>query len=411
MRIAVVDGFSAGRLLVQELNRLRAECVHLRTKPDFRESYTRGFDPDAYMRDLGHVDDIGKAAAALGELGVDRVIAGAESGVVFADTLAHHMGLPHNRIGTVRARRDKAEMARCVREAGLAAPWGARVTSADAAVAGFEENGGRAVVVKPLTSAATDGVHVCRTAGQVRRYAEEILARDDCFGDPNHALLVQEHLDGQEYIVNTVTAGGLHKVVDVWRCVKISGPGGEPVYDYHEPVRRGDPRGEEVVRYTKQAITALGIVDGAAHTEVMLTARGPVLIETGARLMGSTQPWLHAEYSGTSHVHLLALALTDPEAFARFPDDDIRWSRQIRQVYLNNKRAGHCRSERWRQALASLETCAGISAAITPGEPVPQTVDLATVPGYVYLVAETVEPILRDYRAIRAWEETDLYLS
>lgn len=41
----------------------------------------------------------------------------------------------------------------------------------------------------------------------------------------------------------------------------------------------------------------------------------------------------------------------------------------------------------------------------------PQTVDLATVPGYVYLVAETVEPVLRDYRAIRAWEETDLYLS
>lgn len=109
---------------------------------------------------------------------------------------------------------------------------------------------------------------------------------------------------------------------------------------------RVQKRGEEVVHYTRQAITALGIVDGAAHTEVMLTARGPVLIETGARLMGSTQPRLHAEYSGTSHVHLLALALTEPEAFARFPDDDIRWSRRIRQVYLNNKRAGHCRSER-----------------------------------------------------------------
>ncbi|GAA2591358.1 ATP-grasp domain-containing protein [Streptomyces axinellae] len=411
MRIAVVDGFSAGRLLVQELARLGAECVHVKTKPDFRESYTRGFAADAYLKDLGHVADIGKAAAALGELGVDRVIAGAESGVVFADTLAHHMGLPHNRIETVRARRDKAEMARCVREAGLDTPWGARVTSAGAAVAGFVGNGHRTVVVKPLTSAATDGVHVCRTAEEVRRYAEEILARNDCFGDPNDAILVQEHLDGHEYIVNTVTVEGLHKVVDIWRCIKISGPGGEPVYDYHEPVHRGDPQGEDVIRYTKRAITALGIVNGAAHTEVMLTARGPVLIETGARLMGSTLPWLHAEYSGTSHVHLLALALTDPEVFARFPDEELRWSREIRQVYLNNKRAGNCRSERWRESLTSLETCVAVNAAIAPGEPVPQTVDLATVPGYAYLAAEDIEPVVRDYEAIRAWEETDLYLS
>ncbi|MFD3525651.1 ATP-grasp domain-containing protein [Streptomyces sp. NPDC058653] len=411
MRIAVVDGFSAGRLLVQELNRLQAECVHLRTKPDFRDSYTRGFDPAAYIHDLGHTSDLDKAAAALGELGVDKVVAGAESGVVFADTLAHHMGLPHNRIETVRARRDKSEMARCVRDAGLAAPVGARVTSADEAVARFESGGGRPAVVKPLASAATDGVHICRTAGQVRRFTEEVLGRNDCFGDPNHAVLVQEYLEGQEFIVNTVTVDGLHKVVDVWRCVKIGGPGGEPVYDYHEPVPRGDTEGETVVAFAKKANTALGIANGAAHTEVMLTAAGPVLIETGARLMGSTQPWLHVEYSGTSHVHLLALALTDPGAFAAFPDEDVRWSREIRQVYLINKRRGRCGGDRWRSALTSLETCVAVDAAIVPGGVVPRTVDLATVPGYVYLAAEGRGPITRDYEAVRAWEETDLYLS
>ncbi|MGW7410999.1 ATP-grasp domain-containing protein [Streptomyces sp. NPDC054863] len=411
MRIAVVDGFSAGRLLVEELNRLHAECVHLRTKPDFRESYTRGFDPTAYIQDLGHTANVEKAAAALGELGVDKVVAGAESGVVFADVLAHRMNLPHNRIETVRARRDKYEMARCVRDADLAAPRGTRVTSADAAVAAFEDNGGRTAVVKPLASAATDGVHVCRSADQVRRFAEELLGRNDCFGDPNHAVLVQEYLEGQEFIVNTVTVEGLHKVVDIWRCVKIGGTGGEPVYDYHEPVRRGGAEGESVVDFAKRAITALGVVNGAAHIEVMLTGAGPALIEVGARLMGSTRPRLHEEYSGTSQVRLLALALTDPDAFARFPDDEVRWSREIRQVYLINKRRGYCETGRWRDLLTSLETCVAIDAAIAPGALVPQTVDLATVPGYVYLAAESQGPIMRDYEAVRAWEETDLYLS
>lgn len=409
MRIAVVDGFSNARYLVEELARRGVDCVHLRTEANFRESYVRGFDPAAYAVDLGHVPDLDEAAAALQALGADLVIAGAESGVVVADTLSSMLGRPGNEIASVRARRDKFAMAQCLRAAGLAAPIGVLAASPDEAATWYGDRDGRVVVVKPLASAATDGVRVCRSAAAVREATAEVIGRPDCFGAMNHSVLVQDYLEGDEFIVNTVTRDGTHKVVDIWQCIKNLGPHGSPVYDYHRPVARRDPVGEDVVAYTKQAVTALGILNGAGHSEVMLTASGPVLIETGARLMGSTLPWVHEKFSGTSHVRLLALALTDPARFMDFPDDDVRWSRPMRQVYLVNDRAGVCRSDGWKDAFRSLDSFVALNVPIRPGDVVPQTVDLATVPGYVYLAAESAEVLERDHTHLRRLERTGIY--
>lgn len=411
VRVAVVDGFSNARYLVEELARHGVDCVHLRTEESFRESYVRAFDPAGYAVDLGHVPDLDRAAAALRDLRVDLVVAGAESGVVVAETLSWMLGRPGNRIESVRARRDKAEMARRLRSAGLAAPTGAVVATAAGAVEWYGTREGRAVVVKPLASAATDGVRVCRSAAEVRDAAAQVLGRPDCFGAPNEAVLVQEFLEGDEYIVNTVTWDGVHKVVDVWQCVKFLGPHGAPLYDHHRPVARGNPAGEQVVAYAEQAVTALGITHGAGHSEVMLTPTGPVLVETGARLMGSTLPWVHEKFSGTSHVRMLALALTAPEDFAAFPDGGIRWSHEMRQVYLVNDRDGVCRSDGWKDAFRALDSFVALSVPVRPADPVPRTVDLATVPGYVYLAADSVAALERDQARLRALERTGIYVS
>jgi biotin carboxylase len=411
MRIAVVDGFSTSRFLVEELAQGGVECVHLRSQPEFRQAYTRGFDPAAYVVDLGHVEEERKAAAVLRELEVDQVVAGTESGVVLADILGHELGLPGNDIATVRARRDKFEMARRVREAGLRAPSGALCTTREQAVAWFEEEGGRAVVVKPLSSWSTDGVRICRTAQEVRDSCDEVLGKQARDGTVNESVLVQEFLEGTEYIVNTVSVDGVHKVSDVWKSLKTDGPHGSPVYDYLEPVPRADPDCERVVAYAKQVVTALGIAQGAGHSEVMLTSSGPVLIEVGARLMGSTVPWIAAEHSGTSQLHLLALSLTDPDAFRDFADADVRWSRHVRGVYLINERRGLAGSTSWQQRIEWLATFAALNSTIAPGDVVPRTVDLATSPGFVYLAGESIAAVERDYEIIRSLEHTGVYLS
>jgi biotin carboxylase len=395
---------------VQELAQRGAECVHVCTRPDFGEFHLRSFDPSVYAADLGYAGDARAAADALRAIGVDAVIPGAESGVLLADQIVDALGLPGNDITRSRARRDKAAMAKVIHDAGLAAPSGQLVASVAEAAEWFVTNGSRPVVVKPLASAGTDGVRVCRTVEQVRQACENVLGHVDLLGATNHRALVQDYLDGTEYIVNTVTLDGVHKVVEVWKCTKNQDSAGAPIYDHHEPVPRGDTIGEAVVAYTKQAITALGIERGAGHSEVMMTSSGPVLVETGARLMGTVLPWVHAKYSGSSHVHLYATALTDPEAFFAFDDQAVRWSHAVRQVYLFNNRAGVARTDDWQESLRSLDTFVALSTGITPGAPVPRTVDLVSIPGHVYLAADSREDVERDHAEIRAMEAAGLYI-
>ncbi len=66
----------------------------LTTPPGY---YTRGFRAEDFEALLDGTGEPARLAERLTALGVDRVVAGTESGVILADTLTHLMGLPGNR--------------------------------------------------------------------------------------------------------------------------------------------------------------------------------------------------------------------------------------------------------------------------------------------------------------------------
>ncbi|WP_175411362.1 ATP-grasp domain-containing protein [Streptomyces sp. TRM64462] len=408
MKIAIVDGYSTGAVLVRKLIERGVECVHVRSQEIPPPRLLPSFVPGHYSHDFGYFPDRADAVRTLKEAGVDRVVAGAECGVVLADTLAHELGLPGNEFDGVEARRDKYAMAERLAAAGLAAPVSFNATDPEAA-ADWAAAAGGPVVVKPAASAGTDNVHVCHTADAVRSACAAVLAGLDYFGNPNPSAVVQKFLFGTEYMVNTVAVDGVHKVSDIWLSAKTPGPTGAPLYAYQQPLPVTDPRVDVLTDYVIPAVTALGITNGAAHSEVMLTPDGPVLIETGARLMGALPPDLIERHSGTSHVELLALALTDPAAFHAFRDRDVRWNRTVRNVWLINDRAGT--SGPWHGAFASLPTYDRLVTGVREGAPVGRTVDMATSPGYVSLVADTEAELDRDQAEIRAMESAGLFVS
>ncbi|MEV6600446.1 hypothetical protein AB0M36_26895 [Actinoplanes sp. NPDC051346] len=135
MRIAVVDGYSTGRLLAAMLHDRGAQCLHVQSQPHISEFFLRGFAAAVYEADLGYTDDPRQLAGLLRKARVERIIAGTESGVTLADTLNHLLELPGNDHGTRAARRDKVAMAAAARAAGLATPY-AEVFD-DAGRAGF----------------------------------------------------------------------------------------------------------------------------------------------------------------------------------------------------------------------------------------------------------------------------------
>jgi biotin carboxylase len=406
VKIAIVDGYSTGSILVKKLRERGVECVHLRSQEVPPARLLPSFVPDYYAADLGWFPDLDDAVRALKEAEVDRVVAGAECGVVLADTLAHELGLPGNEFDGIEARRDKYLMATRLAAAGLAAPVSFNTTDPRAAVEWFT-TAGSPVVVKPAASAGTDNVHICSTAEEVRSACAAVMRSNDYFGNPNPSAVVQKFLAGTEYIVNTVSVDGVQKVSDVWLSAKTAGPTGAPLYDYQQPLPMTAPHVAELIDYVVSAVTALGITNGAAHSEVMLTEDGPVLIETGARLMGAMLPDVIERHSGTSHVELLALALTDQEGFHAFRDRDVSWSRTVRNIWLINGRAGV--SSAWHDRFRGLPSFDRLVTGLREGAPVRRTVDMATSPGFVSLVAGTEAELDRDQAAIRSMESTGLY--
>ena len=409
MRFAIVDGYSTGSALVKVLRQEGAACIHVqshRTVPDY---FRRGFCPEDYEVDLGYMADRSRLAAALAGLGVTRVVAGTESGVILADELGAAAGLPGNDPGTAPGRRDKRLTAAAARFAGIPVPAGRAFTDGAEAAAWFTSARLGEAVVKPPASAGTDHVRFCDTADSVRAACEAILASANLYGDPNEAAIVQERLQGTEYYLNTVSHGGVHRVAEAWEYTKAVGPGGSPVYDFERPLVMDSPRAAGLRRFVFAALDALGVESSAAHTEVILTGRGPVLVESGARLGGATIPWVVEKYSGVSQTSLFAAALLDPARLEAFDDLSPRWAGTVRNVAFMNRATGRVRSLGWLDVVSALPTAVAVASSVEAGARLEPTVDLIGSPGFVYLAADDPSDVRRDYERLRALERSNLY--
>jgi hypothetical protein len=338
------------------------------------------------------------------------VVPGTETGVLLADTIAAELGLPGNDLATAAARCSKFAMARLLAERGLDAPRSALITDAEQAMAWYRASGLGSVVLKPVDSAASDRVFFCDSEPLVSAAAVEILGASNVFGDRNRVAVIQEALIGPELYVNTVSIDGTHHVVETWQYRKARTADGMPVFDFEEPADLSAPATGLVHSYVSRALTALGIRTGAAHSEVVLTDRGPVLIDPGARLGGGVLPWVAEKIIGYSHASVYAASITDPDGVtARAADFPRPWPQPIRYVSLVNRHPGIAAELDWVRRLEELPTCLAVSTGLIPGSRLPETSTLLSSPGFAYLSGDSQQAVEADYHRIRQWEHAGLY--
>ena len=88
------------------------------------------------------------------------------------------------------------------------------MTNEEDAIAFFRELDNEFVVVKPARGAGSQGVYMCCGEEEmlegVRRHFKQCI---DHGNEPS--VLIQERIDGEEYVVNTVSCNGEHRVVTV----------------------------------------------------------------------------------------------------------------------------------------------------------------------------------------------------
>ncbi|MFF4251298.1 ATP-grasp domain-containing protein [Streptomyces sp. NPDC001663] len=405
--MAIVDAFSTGSLLPAVLDRYGIEWVHVRTpNPDILLSSA----PDTFLDEFRHSGDVAATADVLRGHEVTHVIAGQEAGVELADRLSAELGTPGNGMSRPTARRNKYEMGLALRDAGLAHAAGLVSADADEIIAWVEETVGYPVILKPVASSSTDNVVACSSPEQVRAVHDKIMSSTDRHGMPNTTVLAQEFLAGDEYFVNTVSRDGSHHTVEVWRYYKTRLPGGNIIYDYNEPLSPDDPVARELEAYTHQVLDALEVRNAAGHTEVMMTSRGPVLVESAARMGGGQVPDIYNRLFGTNQVELLALSVARPEEFDRLPTTAYQLLQHHRFVHLINPRQhGVIPSHEAMAAIRALPSHAFTVMRHPEGQSLPPTIDVATQPGYVFLISEDPAQLLADYRTLRQIEQDHLY--
>lgn len=244
------------------------------------------------------------------------VVVGSEFGVELGTRLASDLGLPGNPWSIIGKMTRKDEMHQALADHGVRAIRGRLVHSEAEAKAFYEELGTTHTVIKRARGAATLGVHLCEGYDEMIDAVRKELALsadDENVGD----ILMQERIIGKEYIVNTVSCAGKHRLVSMWAYDKIQ-MNGTNVYNYAESINRLDIGHSELVRYAYDVLDAIGLQYGPVHGEYMVDEKGPVLIEVNCRPMGAGLERHYAEMVFGEHETDCALdAYVDPVKFER----------------------------------------------------------------------------------------------
>ncbi len=136
------------------------------------------------------------------------------------------------------------------------------------------------VIIKPRDAFSSRGVYKCGSLADIKRYINETRSFSSA-GD----VIIEEFLPGKEYSVEALTFNGETTIVQFTE--KFITPYPETVELGHlQPANLDDEKVKEVSAVVRKALAALGIMNSASHTEVMVTGTGPFVIETGARLGG-----------------------------------------------------------------------------------------------------------------------------
>ena len=332
--VGVVDPFSTGAVLASVICKAGFKVIAIYSANLEQLAALAGLVPEGlsltFSSVLGFDEDISVMATnLLADCGrreqLVAVLAGTETGVELADKLSEYLGLRTNGTALSEARRNKYVMGETIRAAGVRAVKQLRATTWGEVTSFIEEwkPDPFKVIVKPMDSAGSDDVTLCSSIHEVQTAFGKIMGKVNGLGLVNKAVLVQEYLDGQEYVVDTVSRDGVHKVVALWAYDRRPANGAHFVNHGQKLLTADEPMCREMIDYQKKVLDALGIRHGPTHGEVKWCRGEPVLVEVGARchgVEGSWQPVVQAAY-GFDQIQATVDSYLFPQAFDALPSE------------------------------------------------------------------------------------------
>lgn len=295
------------------------------------------------------------------------VLTTSEFYLVIVAEIALALGLQGNPPAAMRACRDKTETRRLLKTAGLGQPRFAVVretasTAALEAMAGV----GLPCVVKPSDDTGSYEVRHCATAEEALAQIQRVLAiAKNVRGQATaRTALIEEFVAAPEFSVESFTWRGQTTCVGVTEKT-LTGFPHFVEFRHVFPAPLSPQATTALETTTLRALAATGFSWGAAHTELKLTAAGPVVVEINARLAGGMIPDLVLAALG---VDLLEQQIK--AAVGRAPDLTPTRSRRAGIQFIVSAKTGTLVSVDGVEAAREAPGVQGVVVTGRPGRPV-----------------------------------------
>lgn len=414
--IIIVQCMSTGKNYVQDIIDRNCNPIVLEMKPfgdsddamDYQEEVKHEYDLIENEFDLIYERDTYEDTLEMvRKYDPLLIVPGTEDGVILATKLANDLNLLCNPIENIDAMTLKNEMQNRLAENNLRSIKGQVIRSLDEAIIYYDSENLKEVVVKPVYSAASVGVRLCSNKQEMIDAVNEVFNLTGVYGNELTELVIQERIKGQEYVVNTVSCNGTHRVTTIWKYNKIKTSEGGNIYDNDEIVYELGIGDSEIVEYAYDVADALGIKYGPVHGEYMVDEKGPVLIEVNCRPHGGNMDARYLDLISGQHETDSSLdSYLNPEKFhlerkkgyhqiaygcikeINVPKDLIAKSSPMESIGVNLK-------SYFKTNISPIETPQKFS----------KTQDLETSAGTVYLVNEDPHQLQKDVEFLRSIEK------
>lgn len=327
------------------------------------------------------------------------ILPSGEGSLELACRLSKDLGLQTNDWEKAKLIINKFTCHELLKQAGIRYIAGKKVSSKEEITQFYQQHNNR-IVVKPEFGTASVGVFICQNQKELDHAFVEIDKLVKMPGHENTKFIVQEFTPGAEFVVNTCTCKGKHKVTSLWLYEKKILPGFAPCYEKVTFLHPGDILVNEIIDYTKKVLDALGVECGPCHTELVVDNKGPVLIEVNMRIAGASMRWQYLDQVlGHHETNVSLMSYFEPEKFLDEKQNFfnpiahgvVKFIDLARDVYVIKPTIDECFKH-----LASYFCYNLVSVHPVENFKYKRTIDLDTSAGAVFLVNKDKEQLHRD---------------
>ncbi len=192
---------------------------------------------------------------------------------------ANKLGLVGISYDTAIKATDKGEMIKAFEAANVEHPWYYILSSSD----DIETIGDKITfpcISKPVDNAGSRGVMLIHSRDELYE-----AVKYSALNGRNGGVIIEEYLEGSEVSAEVMVIDGIVNVLQVTDKLTTGAPHFVEM-GHSQPSQLGNKNVDAIKDLAVRAVKAVNINNGPAHVEIMLTKKGPKMIELGARMGG-----------------------------------------------------------------------------------------------------------------------------